>query len=357
MTSTTTSSSASTAGGSYECIHCSAPVPSLYISYKDPSNTSLSVCPASSTRSPSSSSPLPTQPHLADIYQSSPLPLILLDVLLLKPEVYRHLLRNRGGKNAEERRGHWLKETAQLGAIVIGVDAVVRCIDVPTSTDAEVLLLFAQTVLFCLIETLSLILSIAFSAFLLRPRPRRNAHTTSLHSRALSSDLLLTPLTLFYASLPLVFTLVVSSIVWRGEYSAPLSASSSAGPLSPSPSSPFSSLFHSLPAPLAIPALSLPPAPASLPPSSATRIERAVAYVASYSRASLRSPLSQTLGTARARGWWASEALLRKGVGGGSCLVGFSVLLRASKMRTAAVLVLAWLFHLVILHGVDPWLL
>ncbi|GAA5834595.1 hypothetical protein JCM11251_007049 [Rhodosporidiobolus azoricus] len=340
------------ASGSYECIRCGANVSSLYITYKDPSNTSLSICPASSSRPASSSAPLPSQPHLADVYQSSPLPLILLDLLLLKSEVYRHLLRNRGGRNEEERQRHWLTETARLGGIVVGVDAVVRCIDVPTSTDREVLLLFAQTVLFCSIETVSIILAIAIAALLLRPNLRRS---TPLH-------LLLIPLTLFYSSLPLVFTLLVSSIIWRGEYSAPVtSASSPSSAVANLSASPFS-LFCSSSFPTswsALPILSfqLPPPPSNISLASASQVEHAVAYIASYSRASLNSPLSQTLGTARARGWWASEALLRKGVGGGSCLVGFSVLFRASKLRTAAILVLAWLIHLVLLHAVDPLLL
>lgn len=97
-----------------------------------------------------------------------------------------------------------------------------------------------------------------------------------------------------------------------------------------------------------------------------------VRYAASFSRANLRSPLAE-VGSARG---WASEAVLRKWVGGQSALVAFSgalvcsfargreadaeetpaVLLRTSKTRTALVLLVAWLLHLVVLHAVDPFL-
>lgn len=74
------------------------------MTYKDPSNTSLSLC--GSCNRP------------ADEYEASDEMVELLDVLLLKGEVYRHLLRNkrREGKAL-------LVETAKLGAVVVGVDA------------------------------------------------------------------------------------------------------------------------------------------------------------------------------------------------------------------------------------------
>lgn len=78
---------------------------------------------------------------------------------------------------------------------------------------------------------------------------------------------------------------------------------------------------------------------------------------------------------------WANEALLRKGVGGSSAVVGVSgefravyerlrwlpiarltslltpALLNTSKRRTVVILLLAWSFHLVVLHVVDPLLI
>jgi hypothetical protein len=74
------------------------------ITYKDPSNTSLSLC--TSCNRP------------ADEYAASDEIVLLLDLLLLKPEVYRHLLRNKI-------RSGWqlVAETGRLAAVVVGVDA------------------------------------------------------------------------------------------------------------------------------------------------------------------------------------------------------------------------------------------
>ncbi|PRQ70697.1 Arv1-like family-domain containing protein [Rhodotorula toruloides] len=131
----------------YECIHCSSPTPSLYIKYSDPSNTSLLQCSACS--------------RIADIYQSFDFPVLLLDLLLLKPEVYRHLLRNRGGTSNTKRVAHQARESLRLGAIVLGADALVRCVGAQTQNESDALLLYLRTLGYCLIETLSLLLCIA----------------------------------------------------------------------------------------------------------------------------------------------------------------------------------------------------
>lgn len=115
---------ASTPPRTYECIHCSSVVPSLCssplispaspvltpprgrtdITYKDPSNTSLSLCT--------------TCNRPADEYEASDEMVELLDVLLLKQEVYRHLLRNKAREGRE-----LLLETVRLGVVVVGLDA------------------------------------------------------------------------------------------------------------------------------------------------------------------------------------------------------------------------------------------
>ncbi|TNY22056.1 Arv1-like family-domain-containing protein [Rhodotorula diobovata] len=299
---------------SYECVNCSAKVPSLFVQYSDPGNTSLVQCAACG--------------NLADVHLSFPFEVLaLLDLVLLKEPVYRHLLRNRGGRSAHERQKHQLAQSLKLGSLVLAVDTLVRCFGTETATESEFLLLYAKTAAYCFLETLSLLLCIAVSAALVAlPAARWR-------------DLRLVPLTYFYASLPVVLFLSITSIIWRDEY---------------------------------LPGPDLPPTSAVLPPFLApltTRLDalyrshRAgaateqsgpalVRYAASFSRANLRSPLAE-VGSARG---WASEAVLRKWVGGQSALVAFSVLLRTSKTRTALVLLVAWLLHLIVLHAVDPFL-
>ncbi|GAA6020575.1 hypothetical protein JCM10207_008673 [Rhodosporidiobolus poonsookiae] len=329
----------------YECVNCCQSVPSLYITYKDPSNTSLVQCSRCG--------------RLADVYQSFPYPLIILDLLLLRPEVYRHLLRNRGGNTSRERAWHQAGETLRLGGIVVGVDALVRCFGTTAASDVDYLLLFVRTSMYCWIgrspllpsllppltscpcaETFSLLFCISLSGFILGPR--RGA-TLSNHA--------LVPLTLFYSSLPLVFFLVVTSLIWRAEYTSSSPLSSSPSSSATSTSSPFAPLLpfladlqHSSTLFASPPTTSTAASPASV-----------AAYLASFSRANLRSGLAQV---GEARGW-ASEAVLRKGVGGSSAVVAFSaraVLFRMSRARTVAVLLLAWLLHLVVLHCIDPFL-
>lgn len=176
-------------------------------------------------------------------------------------------------------------------------------------------------------------------------------------------SLRLVPLTFFYATFPVILFLVISSIIWRAEYLpvSPASASSATPPV------PF--LLSSLSARLD----ALYTAHTVAPASSENGSDAFLRFVASFSRANLKSRLAEV---ASARGW-ASEALLRKWVGGTSAVVAFSgtcclsvfalksllidvkwqaVLFRTSKRKTAAVLLLAWLFHLIALHAIDPYL-
>jgi len=127
----TTQKSHNTSGSGYECIHCASPVDSLCsflfplrsplfpisklinlleidTSYFQQSNTSLLECPRCG--------------QLGDDFLSFPFSISLLNLLLLKPTVYRHLLRNRGGETPKERRKHQAIETVKLAAISIFVD-------------------------------------------------------------------------------------------------------------------------------------------------------------------------------------------------------------------------------------------
>ncbi|BGO95757.1 hypothetical protein JCM10020v2_007479 [Rhodotorula toruloides] len=260
----------------YECIHCSSPTPSLYIKYSDPSNTSLVQCSTCS--------------RIADIYQSFDFPVLLLDLLLLKPEVYRHLLRNHGGTSSLKRVPHQARESLRLGTIVLGADALVRCVGAQAHDESDSLLLYFRTLGYCLIETLSLLLSIGLASRLVAPQSV-NGH-----------NLALIPLTSFYASLPTIFFLVVSSVIWRAEYLP-----------APTNDTPSSFLLDKLD--------TLYEQGKRLPTSTGidSRLST-IAYLTSFSRANLRSGLAQV---GEARGW-ASEALLRKGIGGTSALVAFS---------------------------------
>ncbi|GAA5926483.1 sterol homeostasis protein ARV1 [Sporobolomyces koalae] len=292
----------------FECVVCSAPVDSLYTSYFQQSNTSLLECPKCG--------------NLADTFLSFPFAISLLDLLLLKPPVYRHLLRNRGGDTLADRRRHQAIETLRLAAITLSVDSLVRCLPTPASTDLGNVKLFLSTLGYCFLETSSLLVSIVLAAIILRRNTRGNL-----------SDLFLLPLALFYSSLPTTFFLTISSIIWRNEYL-------------PSPA-------VSSPSPSAL--LDLSPYLELLDTSSGTtrRFESKWAnYLVSFSRANLKSGLAQ-IGSARG---WASEALLRKGVGGSSAVIAVSVVLRISKRRAVAVLALSWAIHLVLLHAIDPFI-
>lgn len=111
---------------SFRCVHCSSPCSSLcerppappsllysprrpVITYATIENTALLLCSNCG--------------HDLDVYQTHSYPLILLDLLLLKARVYRHLLFNRGAGNAEERAAERRKSAWRVGGVVIGLDA------------------------------------------------------------------------------------------------------------------------------------------------------------------------------------------------------------------------------------------
>ncbi|KPV73241.1 uncharacterized protein RHOBADRAFT_55013 [Rhodotorula graminis WP1] len=295
----------------YECVHCSAEVPSLFVKYSDPGNTSLVQCASCG--------------QLADVHQSFPLEvLLLLDLVLLKSPVYRHLLRNRGGATAQDRHKYQLAQSFKLGALVLAVDTLVRCFGTETATESEFLALFAKTGAYCLVETLSFLFCVCIAAVIVT-LPRSCWH-----------DLRLVPLTYFYASLPVVLFLAITSVIWRDEYLP--SSSSTSSPALPPFLAPITTRLDAL--------------YRSHRAGTSTPQPAIVRYAASFSRANLRSPLAE-VGSARG---WASEAVLRKWVGGQSAVVAFSVLLRTSKARSAVVLLVAWLLHLVVLHAIDPFL-
>ncbi|GAA5871547.1 hypothetical protein JCM3774_006291 [Rhodotorula dairenensis] len=295
----------------YECVVCGQQVTSLYAKYSDPTNTSLLQCPHCG--------------HIADVFQSLPTPVLLLNLLLLKHRVFRHILRNRGGDQPARRRRYRTRLALKLALVVVGADALVRCAGTETENELQAVRLFAGTFGYCLLETVSFLLCIAAASVLVR-------------DRALClSDLQLIPLTAFCASIPTIFFLVVSSVVWRQEYLLdPTTGQGTGGAFAFL--SPIDQIYQQY---------------ADGPQQAMMTQSPFLAYLASFSRANLKSGLAQ-VGAAKG---WASEALLRKGIGGTSATVAFSVLFRTSKRQVLLILIVAWLLHLVVLHAADPFLL
>ncbi|GAA6019244.1 hypothetical protein JCM8202_000948 [Rhodotorula sphaerocarpa] len=262
--------------GSYACIACARPVPSLYVKYSDPTNTSLVQCQHCG--------------ELADVYQSLPQQIVLLDLLLLKPSVFRHLLRNRGGDAEHSRKQYRRALTLKLALITVGVDALVRCAAVETENEVQALLLFGRTFGYCLLETHCLLVCLAASIAVLAPK------------RLSLSTLEIVPLTALSALVPTTFFLVVTSIVWREEYLA-TPANSDGG---------FSSGVFAI-----------------LSPLDELYRRHAAEIQAAQGDAALVSP----------------------------ALAYLAMLLGTSKTRVSAILLIAWLLHLVLLHAIDPFLL
>lgn len=116
-------------------------------------------------------------------------------------------------------------------------------------------------------------------------------------------------LTLLYTSLPTLFLLTISSLIFNAEYSTPHNPSSPASEVSP-----FFTPFLFLPF--------LPKFPIPNPDTSVLHplVKGAYESIIGISRGSLKSSVS-TFGNTRG---WASESILRKGVGGSSTVVGVS---------------------------------
>ncbi|KAJ9477650.1 hypothetical protein PHBOTO_001199 [Pseudozyma hubeiensis] len=83
------------------CIHCATPIESLYMRYgKDhivlsPCTSSICSSPSNSTSSTSSAAGSQSPVVLADEYLEHDLPIVIIDLILAKPQAYRHLLFNR----------------------------------------------------------------------------------------------------------------------------------------------------------------------------------------------------------------------------------------------------------------------
>lgn len=188
----------------------------------------------------------------ADVYQTLPFSVLLVDLLLFDKRVYRHLLCNRGSGGAAARERERARSLALVAGVTVALDAcqsqaagllLCRSTDnasfflfLPRSTDIRCAhagppaFAFASTLACCLLgeqhdpttrpplqplmpystETVSLHLCVALSALL--------AHRL-ISPRSARPPLHLLPLTLCYTSIPSLFLLATSSIVFVAEYS------------------------------------------------------------------------------------------------------------------------------------------
>ncbi|KAK4056425.1 hypothetical protein OIO90_002568 [Microbotryomycetes sp. JL221] len=303
------------------------------MTYPNPSNTSLLQCSHC--------------PELADVLQTLTFEHVLVDLLLLKPRVYRHLLVNRrtthfnrstntsqqdrslesssANDNIKDQQDHhaselstnvdWSTNVGFVGMIVLGLDAY------PVNTISQAYVSALGTTFY---ETASLYSCIMLVAYLSRFIPSRSGTNRPLCS------LKLLPLTLFYSSIPTLFMLTVSNLIYPKEYRSASADSLRAADLVNKDSvlveflSFVCQTLETLSNKLKLPGLS-------------NCLNRFVT-------------MSSTLSSSSD---WANEFLLRYGVGGLSAIVGVSVLLNAPTLRTTMVLGLACCLKSL----VDLWLM
>ncbi|KAI0635866.1 Arv1-like family-domain-containing protein [Trametes polyzona] len=210
------------------CTSCAQPTPYLYTVYDSAYNFRLEQCTACHA--------------LADPYVEHDALTLLLDLILLKRDVYRHLLYNRGlgarkaGDKApatgpsddaasqqrhSERARWWL--ILKLGAALICVDAFIRWTHISepepsTSGSAaahwsnNALQGFLRILVGCLFETAAFHAGVVLACFaVLKALPATQAPVSGIREQFRYSHV---PLTLFYSSLTKLFLLFCLS-VWR----------------------------------------------------------------------------------------------------------------------------------------------
>lgn len=124
------------------CVNCAFPADHLYTTYKTPSNIRLGVCVSPYLAVCPASTEPPHQPRchafLDPLIEHPPL-VLLLDLILLKPRVFLHLLFNRGSRplsttkpvDDEDERGMerdrvlW-KDLVRLAGLTVVAETAVR---------------------------------------------------------------------------------------------------------------------------------------------------------------------------------------------------------------------------------------
>ncbi|CAE6381928.1 unnamed protein product [Rhizoctonia solani] len=200
------------------CTQCTCPVSYLYTVYQSMNNLRLEQC----------SNCL----GFADPYVEHDALTLLLDLILLKREVYRHLLFNRGSEprhmgqtSADDTRqrpsrskDNWAL-VVKLGPSLILVDAVIRWRDnkdVPNHA-------FPQVLAACFLDTLVFHLGVTLASILLLKsmdwfRTTFNRPYSSKLGTRTEFRIPLVSLTLFYSSLTKLFLLLLLAI-WRSPMS------------------------------------------------------------------------------------------------------------------------------------------
>ncbi|KAM0789737.1 hypothetical protein ACM66B_006592 [Microbotryomycetes sp. NB124-2] len=294
------------------------------MTYPNPSNTSLLQCCHC--------------PNLADVLQTMTFQHVLVDLMLLKPRVYRHLLVNRKSRKPKTNKDdvvegvasiqderdrvgvadddEWSTNSFVIGTIVTVLDAYIRCANDWSNGDSP-FEAYTAALAMSLFETLTWHTSVLVVASLSQYIPPRS------RSKPLCS-LRLLPLTLFYSSIPTLFMLSVSSLVWPNEYrKKSMSAATTTTTMTITEADSFDSM------------------------QDLTRIvsHLIAKVVGSSSFATSLVPLLDTFNTSSSKSMssdsWANEFLLRNVVGGLSAIVGVSALMNASTLRTCLILACA----------------
>ncbi|KAI0059251.1 Arv1-domain-containing protein [Artomyces pyxidatus] len=215
------------------CTNCAHPVPHLYTIYQTAHNVRLSQCPSCH--------------ELADPYVEHDGLNVVLDLILLKRAVYRHLLFNRGapprrvvdgvsvkaGAEIEEGDEDWARErirwwwTLRVGVGVVLVDAFIRWSQLRMLHSAETetsitwtrgaMVSFLRVLVGCLVETVAFHVGITVSSFLVLTGLEKAARWRIVRSEPMSgvrqqlrySHI---SLCLLYSSLTKFFLLLLLSI-------------------------------------------------------------------------------------------------------------------------------------------------
>lgn len=205
------------------CTTCKTYTPFLYTVYESAYNLRLEQCQKCTA--------------FMDPYVEYDTLTLLLDLILLKQGVYRHLLYNRGSKprratsklhdihTAYLSRARWIW-TIKLGAGLVVLDAFIRWAHLrskttPNDMHAEDSLVIFMRVLFgCLVETLAFHSGILLSCFTILSTYQRlffkicsnTSPSSSITSTCRDFNYALIPLTLFYSSLTKLFLLFLLTI-------------------------------------------------------------------------------------------------------------------------------------------------
>ncbi|GJE85558.1 Arv1 domain-containing protein [Phanerochaete sordida] len=222
------------------CTNCAHPVPYLYTVYNSEDNLRLEQCGNCYA--------------FADPYVEHDVLTLWIDLILLKRDVFRHLLFNRGAsprrlsnksnedsastkhannQESQREKARWL-QVLRLGSLLIAIDAFIRWTHLnpsvapegrsgdPTDVDLarwnqDALLSYFRILVGCLIETVGFHAGVTLASVLTlhaldRLRSAQTAHTPSgLRAQFRASHV---PLTILYSSLNKFFLLFLLTI-WR----------------------------------------------------------------------------------------------------------------------------------------------